>query len=124
VWSLPAAAVGIAVTAVLVRRLAASRGDREVEAYWALGLAALTPAWVIEFLGILRAGVDPGRTVRMFFMASVGVAMAGVLLSNTLARRLDARGPGRRPYACWLLGIGALVPPWLLAFVGRALLRP
>jgi hypothetical protein len=124
VWSLLAAAVGIAVTAALVRRLGADRVDREVEVYWALGLAAMTPAWVIEFLGILRGGVDPGRTVRMFFMASVGVAMAGVLLSNTLARRLDAPGPGQRPYACWLLGVGALVPPWLLAFVGRALLRP
>jgi hypothetical protein len=93
-----------------------------VEVYWALGLAALTPAWIIEFLGILRGGLEPSRPVRMFFMASVGVAMAGVLLSNTIARRVDAAAPARRPYACWLLGLAALVLPWLFAFAGRALL--
>jgi hypothetical protein len=124
VGSLLAAGVGIAVTAALVRRLGAPGGDREVEVYWALGLAALTPAWIVEFLGILGASVEPPRAVRMFFLASVGVAMAGVLLSNTLVRRLDAPGSPRRPYACWLLGVAALVPPWLLAFVGRTLIRP
>jgi hypothetical protein len=124
VWSLLAAAVGIAVTAALVRRLDAAGGDHEVEVYWALGLAAMTPAWIIEFLGILQGGLEPPRSVRLFFMASVGVAMAGVLLSNTIARRLDAAGPARRPYACWLLGIGALLLPWLFAHAGRLLLRP
>jgi hypothetical protein len=121
-WSALAAAVGIVITAALVRRLASAGGDHEVEAYWALGLAALTPAWIIEFLGILRGGLEPSRGVRLFFMASVAVAMAGVLLSNTIARRLDAAGPGRRPYACWLLGVAALALPWLFAFVGRTLL--
>jgi hypothetical protein len=122
VWSLLAAAVGLAVSWALVRRLISAGGDHEVEVYWALGLAALTPAWIIEFLGILRGGLEPPRAVRLFFMASVGVAMAGVLLGNTIARRLDAAGPGRRPYACWLLGVAALALPWLLAFVGRTLL--
>jgi hypothetical protein len=122
VWSLLAAAVGIAISWAVVRRLSAAGGDHEVEVYWALGLAALTPAWIVEFLGILRGGLEPSRGVRLFFMASVGVAMAGVLLTNTLARRLDAAGPGRRPYACWLLGIAALVLPWLFALTGRILL--
>jgi hypothetical protein len=124
VWSLLAAAVGIALTATLVRRLASAGGDHEVEVYWALGLAALTPAWIIEFLAILGAGAEPERRVRLFAMASVGVAMGAVLISNAIARRLDAAGPGRRPYACWLLGAAALAPPWLLALVGRTLLRP
>ena len=46
------ALLGFVITSIIVRRLRASDGEREPEIYWALGLAAMTPAWVLAFRGL------------------------------------------------------------------------
>jgi hypothetical protein len=50
-------------------------------------------------------------------LVSLALGLAGALASRAWARRLAARGKDRDPHVDWSLGLLALVPAWLLAFL-------
>jgi hypothetical protein len=45
-------------------------------------------------------------------------AAAGICGTAALLARLSSRHPSNRPERYWLLGMAALVPAWLIAFLG------
>ncbi|MGH7771717.1 MAG: hypothetical protein ACREQA_05715 [Candidatus Binatia bacterium] len=83
---------------------------------WLLGLAALFPAWLIAFLGLLPSSVGPEYEPlpRSAILSSV-VALLGVIFTDTVARRLDKSGYSLSPLTYWLLGVAGLLPAWLIA---------
>lgn len=86
---------------------------------WALGLAALLPAWLIAFLGLM--GSSPiGRRIplEIAFLLSSAAALLGVIVTDAVVRRLSEPARPHRPLTYWLLGVAALVPAWGIALAG------
>ena len=50
--------------------------------------------------------------------SSILLGLIGVVASRVGLTRLTADGASRAPHACWALGLVALLPAWLVAFVG------
>jgi hypothetical protein len=53
---------------------------------------------------------------------SLVVAVVGILATGAAVRPLQSKTPGRELRHYWFLGLGALFPAWLIAFLG--LLQP
>jgi hypothetical protein len=83
--------------------------------HWLLGLAALFPAWLIAFLGLLPSSVGPeyNPLPRSALLSSV-VALLGVVFTDTAVRRLDKSGFFLSPFKCWILGVAGILPAWLI----------
>jgi hypothetical protein len=113
-WSLGLAVVGLAVSRWGSRRLA----QPTPRALWIAGLPALLLAWAVPFVSLLNASGTIEGPPRKTFMGASAAALLGVLLSDWLINREEKRGPEeRRPLVSWLLGVGALLPAWLVALI-------
>lgn len=120
IWSVLAGAFGICGTGVLVARAGTRSPQWSPERYWLMGMAALFPAWLIAFLGVLTLGTNvvPKGVV----IASSVAPLLGAIVTDTVVRRLRESGRERRPLAYWLVGVLAMLPGWglsLLAMIGR-----
>ena len=122
-WSSIAAVLGIAVTSTILRRSRGFEDGMEPEFYWALGLGAITPAWVIAFLSLIAAEAQFGERLKVFFAMAIGVGLAGVFTTDAVVRRLHASGDAPSSSTLWLLGIAALVPAWVLTLLGWPWIR-
>lgn len=87
---------------------------------WILGLAALAPAWLVAFMGLLEASPTgrPEASLSASFILSSSAALLGIILSDGAARRLRESGRAHRPVTYWLVGGAALVPAWAMALLG------
>lgn len=107
--------LGLVATAVVMSyasRWVSNWGPRQ---HWLLGLTALSPAWLIAFLGLLPSSVgseyDP--LPRSALLSSV-VALLGVVFTDTTVRRVDKSGYFLPPFQYWLLGLVGVLPAWLI----------
>jgi hypothetical protein len=117
-WSLIVGVVGLAVTfGVLGHRRRQGRQTPTTE--WVLGLLALMPAWLVAFVGLLQAATSGplDRGVRRMFMVSCAALLLGVIVSDGLARRRWEAARGAPGPLYWLLGVGAVVPAWVLVLL-------
>lgn len=83
---------------------------------WLLGIAALFPAWLIAFMGLLPP--SPGgfeTSLPRPALFSSALVLLGVIFTDGLARRLQSRTDDRRPLLYCLLGMAALLPGWCIA---------
>jgi hypothetical protein len=119
--SIVAAVIGLIATRVAVNRVARERPLSSPTLYWALGLVALLPAWLISFVGLLRAARSETRVpLEGWFILSSALALVGVIVSDSVVRRLSASGAPPRPERYWLLGLGALLPACLIGLIRLA----
>jgi hypothetical protein len=125
VWSVVLGVVGVCGSGVWI--LVDSRRGRayEPQRAWLIGLAALFPAWLLAFLGLLEMASGLGSEVSLPHSAlwSSGAGVLGVVLTDAAVRRLSDAGR-TDPLLPWLLGVIGLVPAWglaLLALWGQAL---
>lgn len=118
-------AVGVAgalLTRYLVGRLERARPDLAPDAYWALGVLGLLPAWLVEFVALLdrlgRARI-PDFAIASWWTLSSAAAVVGVIAGHARLRRLAA-DEATPPSAgrCWLLGVLTLPGAWALATAG------
>lgn len=107
--------LGLFATGVVVPYLRSWVSNWRPQHHWVLGLAALFPAWLIAFLGLLPSSVGPENNPlpRSALLSSV-VALLGVVFTDTAVRRLDKSGYFLSPSKYWLLGIAGLLPAWLI----------
>lgn len=120
VWSVGAAALGLLATWVVTTRLTRREPPPGPMLYWALGLAALLPAWLIAFLGLM-GGSPVGRPtipLEIPFLLSSAAALLGVIVTDAVVRQLSDPARPHRPLTYWLLGVAALVPAWGVALAG------
>lgn len=94
--------------------------------YWVLGLAALLPAWLIGFVGLLGSsmGERPEPSLSVPFILSSSAALLGVILTDAAVGRLRGSVRERRPVTYWLLGVIALLPAWGIALLSLTWTRP
>jgi hypothetical protein len=93
-----AAVLGVVITSMIIRRLRAAGSEMEPEFYWALGLGAITPAWLVAFRSLLEPEAAAGGRLKLFFMAAIGVGLAGVITTDVLVRRLRATDVRPSPF--------------------------
>lgn len=107
--------LGLFATGAVVPYLRRWVSNWRPQHHWFLGLAALFPAWLIAFLGLLPSSVGPENNPlpRSALLSSV-VTLLGVVFTDTAVRRLDKSGYFLSPYKHWLLGIAGLLPAWLI----------
>ena len=84
---------------------------------WLVGLAALAPAWLVSILAIL--GQSPAEVLDTplprSVLASSAVALLGVIFTDVLNRRLQAKDVASRWTTLWLLGVVSFIPAWMIA---------
>jgi hypothetical protein len=114
-------AVAGLVTGAAIRRRWTQVEDAHVD--WALGVAALTPAWLVAVLGLLGPTVRPRMTVviAVALLGTIVAALGGAITTEARVRADAAAGRTSRERA-WRLGLLAVAPAWLVAMAG-ALLR-
>ena len=108
--------IGLFATGAVVPYLRSWVSNWRPQHHWFLGLAALFPAWLIAFMGLLPSSVGPENNPlpRSALLSSV-VALLGVVFTDTAVRRLDRSGYFLSPFKYWILGVIGLVPAWSIA---------
>ncbi len=119
-WSVIAGLVGALGTRVAMTHLDRSESPRRPEIFWLLGMAALFPAWLVAFLGLLGrvSGRVPDMFVAVWFILSASAAIAGVILADATVRGLQESGQPYPQAKYWLVGIGTFLPAWCIALLG------
>jgi len=116
-WSILIGIFGIIGTAGVLTYLKRREYPKVVEYSWLLGLAALAPAWLVSILALL--GQSPTEVIDTPLPRSVlissAVALLGVIFTDFLNRRLQAKDVAPRWLTLWLLGVAAFVPAWIIA---------
>jgi hypothetical protein len=125
-WSVLIGLVGALATWGAMRSLGARESSQRPHLDWSLGLAALLPAWLIAFVGLLGASPTgrPEASLSVFLHLASSAALLGIILSDGAMRRLRESGRAYRSVTYWLLGGAALVPAWGIALVGLIWTRP
>jgi hypothetical protein len=116
-WSLALAIAGVLLSRWGVRALARRPTPPTPRVLWVAGLPALLLAWLVPFVSLLNASGTIEGPPRKTFMGASAAALLGVLVSDWLINREEARASGQRPLISWLLGVAALVPAWLVALI-------
>lgn len=125
-WSIVVAVLGLLGTWVWMSRLGRSQSSPDPILYWVLGLAALLPAWLTGFLGLigpLNEGV-PEPSLVVPFVLSPSAGLLGVILTDGVVSRLHQSGRAHGPATYWILGVAALVPAWGIAILGATRIQP
>lgn len=122
-WSVLVGVLGVVGTWCGMVRLARTDPDRTADVFWALGLAALLPAWLVVFVALLDRldGRRPDMSVAVWWILSAAAAICGVIVSHARIRGLQRAGEVLRPRTSWLAGVGAFLPSWAIAALGLAL---
>jgi hypothetical protein len=113
--SLLAGLIGIIATGAALRHLQNKKPEWNTLHFWFMGIAALFPAWLVAFLGLLQP-VNQQNNVPLppagLFSSAAG--LLGVIASNHFVRRSQQPGRALSPFASWLFGWLALLPAWLI----------
>ncbi len=116
-WSVLIGIFGITGTAGVLAYLIRRDFHQVAEYSWFVGLAALAPAWLVGILAIL--GQSPVQVTDTPLPRSVlfssAAALLGVIFTDLLNRRLQAKGVTPRWTALWLLGVVSFIPAWMIA---------
>jgi uncharacterized membrane protein YuzA (DUF378 family) len=91
--------------------------DWRPQHYWLLGLAALFPAWLIAFLGLLqpltKETAEAPLPPRALFSSATG--LMGIIATDYLLRQLQKSAQTLKPVTYWIIGLIALLPAWCIA---------
>lgn len=119
-WSVVVGVVGLLATWGGTAYLSKRASHRNPHHYWFLGLAALLPAWLIAFVGLLgpSTGERPELSLSMSFILSSSAVLLGIILADGAVRRRRESWRTHRPVTYWLLGVSALCPAWCIALLG------
>lgn len=116
-WSLIFGVLGVIVTGVMIPYLSKRVSPWGPLQQWFVGIAALFPAWLIAFVGLLPSSTVNSDQVPLPPVAiiSSSAALFGIVLTHYAVRRLHRSGPALHPIAYWLLGLAAIIPGWCVA---------
>jgi len=107
--------LGFFGTGAAVPYLCSRVSNWRAQHHWLLGLAALVPAWLIAFLGLLGLPAGERDFLPPSVILSSGAALLGIIFTDMAVRRIDKSGHSLSPLAYWFLGVIGLVPAWSIA---------
>ncbi len=116
-WSVLIGIFGITGTAGVLAYLIKRDFHQVAEYSWLVGLAALAPAWLVGILAILgRSPVEVTDTpLPRSILFSSAAALLGVIFTDLLNRRLQAKGVPPHWTTLWFLGVVSFIPAWMIA---------
>ena len=119
ILSIIVGALGLAGTSIWLGYHSRQRQSVGLQRYWYVGLAALLPAWLLAFLGVLTppAGQEAFDTLPTAGIRSITASLLGIILTDWAVRRLRASQRAPAPVIYWLLGVAALAPAWCITLV-------
>jgi hypothetical protein len=97
--------------------LTAGDASRDPHAYWALGLVALLPAWLVAFVGLL--GTEPGAKPQLAWVLSTAAMLIGAIATEGRVRRAGDTVEAQHAPRLWRLGVLAFLPAWVIALAGH-----
>jgi len=106
--------LGTGAMTAFLRRRASDGGPRH---YWLVGLVALSPAWLVAFVGLLPAVTGNADRVPLppAAILSSSVALLGIIITDYGLRRLHRSGNRFPAVVYLLLGWVTLLPAWCIA---------
>lgn len=110
-------ACGVLGTGFLLCYLKRTSPLRPALHYWFLGLAALFPTWLVTFMSLLPPlvpGAPPTPLPRPLIFSS-GAVLLGIIFTHYLLRKLARSASEPAAIRCWLLGLAAFLPGWVIA---------
>lgn len=121
VSSVALALLGVFVSRLIVRRLAAGDAQPDAHACWAIGLFALLPAWLVPFIGLLgtQPGAKPQAVAGAVWVVSAAAALIGVIVSEARVRGAGRCAGAHDARRLWRLGLLALLPAWVIVLGGH-----
>ncbi|MGH7333540.1 MAG: hypothetical protein ACREKS_12525 [Candidatus Rokuibacteriota bacterium] len=113
--------IGVVASRLGLTRLTASDASRDGHVYWAVGVGALGPAWLIAFVGLLPTapGLRPQLASAASWLLSGAAALIGAIVTQARVRDSRERAEAGRATRLWCLGVLALLPAWLIALGGH-----
>lgn len=119
IWSVALGVLGIFVAWGAQASLEKRASDSKPHHFWLIGLAGLFPAWLIAFLTLLQPATQGSAEVPLPPQAllSSGVGLGGVIVTDYLLRRAQKSGRALSPLVSWGLGVAALIPACLIAWL-------
>ncbi len=118
-WSVALGVFGIFAAWGALASLGRRGPDSKPQHCWLIGIAGLFPAWLIAFLTLLQPATQGSAEVPLPPQAllSSGVGLGGVIVTDYLLRRAQKSGRAVSPLVSWCLGVVALIPACLIAWV-------
>ena len=119
IWSVALGVLGIFAAWGALASVEKGAADSKPHHFWLIGLAALFPAWLIAFLALLQPATQGSAEIPLPPQAllSSGVGLGGVIATDYLLRRAQKSGRALSPLVSWGLGVAALIPACLIAWV-------
>ncbi len=119
IWSVALGVLGIFSAWGALACVAKKIPDSKPHHCWLIGLAGLFPAWLIAFLALLQPATQGAAEVPLPPQAllSSGVGLGGVIATDYLLRHAQKSGRLLSPMTSWGLGVVALIPACLIAWV-------
>jgi hypothetical protein len=114
--------VGILASRAYLPTLTANGASRDPHVYWALGLTALVPAWVVAFVGLLGtpAGARPHLVSAAVWMVSAATGLIGAIATEARVRDAGDTDDAREAARLWRVGLFTFLPAWVIALIGYA----
>ena len=112
--------LGVVVSRVGLTRLTADAASRDPHAYWALGLIALLPGWLVAFVGLLgtEPGAKPPLVAAVAWVLSAAAGLIGAIATEARVRGVGDSVEVHHSTRLWRLGVLALLPAWGIVLVG------
>lgn len=118
-WSVIFGIIGVLGTGAITPLLRRRVSDWGTQRCWFVGLAALSPAWLVAFVGLLPTVTGNADRVPLPPVAilSSSAALFGIIVTHYALRRLHRSGHTFCPVVYWLFGLVAFLPAWCIALV-------
>lgn len=115
IWSVIVAVLGVGGVAALMARKRHRWSQWSPERFWLLGMGALAPAWLIAFLALLASSGE--ALPKGAFIGSSSLPLIGVIVTDAVVKRLRESDRDHHGIIYWFLGVAALLPAWVVAFL-------
>ncbi len=113
--------IGVLASRIGLTSLTADGTSRDPHAYWALGLVALLPAWLVAFVGLLGAtpGVRPQLVSGAAWLLSAAAGLIGAIATEARVRATGDLAEAHHARRLWRLGVLAFLPAWVIVLSGH-----
>ena len=113
--------IGVLASRIGLTSLTADGTSRDPHAYWALGLVALLPAWLVAFVGLLGAtpGVRPQLVSDAAWLLSAAAGLIGAIATEARVRGTGDSVEAHHAARLWRRGVLAFLPAWVIVLIGH-----
>jgi hypothetical protein len=113
--------LGVVASRIGLTYLTTDGASRDPHAYWALGLVALLPAWLVAFDGLLGTtpGVRPQLVSGAAWLLSVAAGLIGAIATEAGVRGAGDSVEAHHAARLWRLGVLAFLPAWVIVLIGH-----